>query len=250
MRKHPSRSRSLHSRSKARTQLSPLLENTCSPIARMDHRPPSSLLTASYTTPTTSTFLPPGGPSQEFLSMTPIIHISFPHQVPSVQFPFTCGPPTFPSRPPSHHRPHHSKLPPPTEPVLLLPDLRGLWVPTSRHGGEALLSPLSGRRQDRSRVSRHGLYNVFQQNRPEGKVSVTVYIVHVRVHVHIHNTCIHTHVHVHIHTHIHVYTHMYMYVTVESFHRGCGSLKPSIARSLRPPPKTPRYMYILYIYCM
>ena len=68
-------------------------------------------------------------------------------------------------------------------------------------------------------------------------MGVTVYIVHVRVHVH-------------IHIHIHVYTHMYMYVTVESFHRGCGLLKPSIAPCLRPPPKTPRYMIVCMCTCV
>ena len=52
-------------------------------------------------------------------------------------------PPT-PSHPPSHDRPHHSKLPPPTESILLLPDVPGLRVPPSSHGGPDVgrLSPL------------------------------------------------------------------------------------------------------------
>ena len=70
MRKHPSRSRSLHSRSKARTQLSSLLENACSPIAST---PELSSLPA-IPLPQRQLFCPLGGPSQEFLSMTPIIH--------------------------------------------------------------------------------------------------------------------------------------------------------------------------------
>ena len=82
--KSRSRSQAVRHRSRARAQLSPLLENACSPIAKTDqtHRPPSSLLTANFPI-SSSAGSAPVGPS---LPTAPLPHSS------SVKGSTTTGP--------------------------------------------------------------------------------------------------------------------------------------------------------------
>ena len=133
----------------------------------MDHRPRALSSLPAIPLPQHQLFCPPGGPSQEFLSMTPIIHNLYRcHQL---QHKFQS---------PSPIRFPLSNFPSPAVPPSLPP----------RWGG----SPLSTQWEKTGQIQSVPPWFIFEQNRPEGKVSVTVYIVHV----HIHNTCIHTHVHV------------------------------------------------------
>lgn len=102
MRKSRSRSQALRRRNKARAQLSPLLENACSPIAKSENRPPSSLLTANFPTSSSATLpdtkdpaVPAPKPQQLPLTPTtvhpPPISLTYP-QLPPVPFPFSCNP--------------------------------------------------------------------------------------------------------------------------------------------------------------
>lgn len=108
-----SRSHALQHRSKARAQLSPLLENACSPIAKTEQRPPSSLLTANYPTSSASTLNPPPGVKEPLPKISvqdpqtpttphpPITMPYLPPHVPPVPFPFPCNhlPPHYPPQP-------------------------------------------------------------------------------------------------------------------------------------------------------
>ena len=198
----------------------------------MDHQPPSSLLTASYTTPTTSTFLPPGGTLPRIsvhdphhsqpVQMPPTtaqIPISFPQQVPSVQFPFTCGPPHFPQPgvcmgmipvhpntlltmtvsplSPPYYGPPHALLAmtgPTTASYHLRPNpfyyhqtsqAYGSLPPATvgqKWGG----SPLSTQWEKTGQIQSVPPWFIFEQNHPEGKVGVTTCVlVHAHVHVHV-----------------------------------------------------------------
>lgn len=109
MKKSRSRSHALQHRSKARAQLSPLLENACSPIAKTEQRPPSSLLTANYPTSSASTFNPPGvkGPLPRVsvhdpqTPTTPHPPIAMPCLPPHIPPTFLCNhlPPHYPPQP-------------------------------------------------------------------------------------------------------------------------------------------------------
>ena len=134
MTKSRSRSQAVrHRSSKARTQLSPLLENACSPIAKTDlsHRPPSSLLTANFPTSSSSSSTPVGpalptvylphgssGPAtsvyhHQLVAPQPPPPVSFsylhPHLPAAVPFPFSAAAAQYlppPSHPPNMYMGH------------------------------------------------------------------------------------------------------------------------------------------------
>ena len=114
----PSQHHHRQKRSKARTKLSPLLENACSPIAKTDNHQPSPLATTQLiTTPTrASTYS-----SETTLRNPSHTNISVPvtqqHQVPSHRH--TALPHTFTSPPHSFSLPQH--MYPPLQPPLMLP---------------------------------------------------------------------------------------------------------------------------------
>lgn len=231
-----SRSHALHRRSKARAQLSPLLENACSPIAKADHRPPSSLLTANFPASTTSTYIPPGAkepltkisvqePHHPFpiTPITPQPPISVPCLPPQVPFPISYStlPPQFPaqlSRPPNLclgmmpvapnplfpisvsplSPPQGSYFIPPRPPVvspttasLLHPNSFYYYnaphtynYPTSTTAAAAATaagnvsqkwsgSPLSAQWEKTGQIQSVPPWFIFEQNRPEGKVSAS-----------------------------------------------------------------------------
>ena len=229
------RSQGLRRRNKARAQLSPLLENACSPIAKADHRPPSSLLMANFPTSTGSaTHNPPE--TKEILTKIPVQdphhHPSFPMtpttpkppismpclppQVPPIPFPFSCNPlpPPFTSQLPQQPNlclgmmpvaPNPlfpmsvSPLSPPPTSYFVAPRLPAVSPTTAGHlhspsslycynaphraynyhtgttmgnisqkwGG----SPLSSQWEKTGQIQSVPPWFIFEQNRPEGKVS-------------------------------------------------------------------------------
>ena len=226
------RSQGLRRRSKARAQLSPLLENACSPIAKADHRPPSSLLTANFPTSTGSATHNPPEP-KEVLTKVPVQdphhHPSFPMtpttpkhpismpclppQVPPIPFPFPLPQPFTSQLPPQPNlclgmmpvAPNPlfpmsvSPLSPPPTSYFVAPRLPAVSPTTAGHlhspsslycynaphhpynyptgttmgnvsqkwGG----SPLSSQWEKTGQIQSVPPWFIFEQNRPEGKVS-------------------------------------------------------------------------------
>lgn len=80
--KSRSRTQSVRRHNRARAQLSPLLENACSPIAKTDPqlRPPSSLLTSNV--PSSTAVVPGSGVGVVTPLPVPLIHSSVPHHLP------------------------------------------------------------------------------------------------------------------------------------------------------------------------
>ena len=230
VKKGRSRSQALRRRNKARAQLSPLLENACSPIAKSENRPPSSLLTANFPTSSSVASLDakkpaaPAAPKPQHPPLTPAtmhppIPLSYP-QVPPVPFPFSCNPlpaqlsphqpnlclgmmpvvtnPLFTTIPVSPLSPPHAPyfIPPRLPVIRACTATAGLLQPpnpffsycNTPHGpyshhpssttaaGNGVIqkwggSPFSAHMEKTGQIQSVPPWFIFEQNRPEGKVS-------------------------------------------------------------------------------